>query len=403
MSITGPIKPYPDRADGFVVPAAEYNNLFDTLYNWLNNVLVTPVNALLAAPASASPAQNLFPARLTAVTGVPFPIADTTTSTIYLTALGGNLIGVYNTTSLAWDPKSLTADISLAVPSSTRGLYDIWVNWTGSALALSATAYNSVAATNNPAAAATPVAINTTSTSMFAVGDVISVSGGGNSEEVVITAISAGVSITVDSLANSYTTPTLWSNQPLSATTTQDGVLVKATDKSFRYVATVMVVNSTVIDSRTAGRCIGNFYNRMLRPVRSVATGTSYTAAASYTGRAASSKVIGQERILFVSPLVQETPFTVSRQELTSAAFAQRMCCYETIDNVDIPVSMNCNGAVAASFTVSSAVLVGGKHIIDDYVSSSAPGTVTFLVQTSTSLNGNAITLSGFTDGLVLN
>lgn len=67
----------------------------------------------------------------------------------------------------------------------------------------------SVQATNNPTSGSGKV-IEMEETTDFEVGDVVTVEDAGHTERATITAISAGISITVNSLTYSYTTPNVF-------------------------------------------------------------------------------------------------------------------------------------------------------------------------------------------------
>lgn len=74
-------------------------------------------------------------ARLTLVSGQP--VADQAAGgTLYLTPYRGNRVAVYSTTSLKWEVRTLS-EISLALSGLTAGKnYDVFLYWTGAALAI---------------------------------------------------------------------------------------------------------------------------------------------------------------------------------------------------------------------------------------------------------------------------
>lgn len=82
----------------------------------------------------------LCDARLTLTTGVAVTTSDVIgAGTLYLTPFLGNIVSIWDGTQ--WIERELTAEISLALSSLTSGKsYDVWVNWTGSELALTLSA-----------------------------------------------------------------------------------------------------------------------------------------------------------------------------------------------------------------------------------------------------------------------
>lgn len=392
--------PDSDLPNGYVVQNTDWNGMFDTLYNYLNSTVVPAINALQAAGTPTVGTQSLFNGRLTASTGVPFPQNDiASTATFYLTAYGGNLFGIFNPTSGVWAQQKLTSDISLAVPAGTRDLFDVYVSWSGTALVLTTSAYNTVTATNNPAAG-TAVVINVPATTAFTVGDCVSITGGGNAEDAIITVVTPGVSITVDWLASSYTAPVVHSQQPTAAIAYQDGVPVNSTSYGQRYVGTILVQNNILAD--TAGcRGVANYYNRVPRRVAAINTSTTYSQA---TGNKPcnASKVLGTERILVVAPQGTGllTPASINRQEYTTGSTAG-MAIIEEFDGTasayssyftssnNFPISLQC----------FSTFSTPGRHAIDDYFStSSSSSTITNIA----TINSVATQLSG-TSGWALN
>lgn len=136
--------------------------------------------------AIASGAQILYngfcQARLTAASGTPVPTSDQTAVTsIYCTPVGGNIIGLYDGSS-SWYAARLLSDISLAVGTLTIDCnYDIFAYNSGTVnnptLALCASSWYAITASNTTLAAGSNVVISVSNTSNFNVGDLVTISG----------------------------------------------------------------------------------------------------------------------------------------------------------------------------------------------------------------------------------
>lgn len=397
MTLPNVINPVGDLSDGHTVVASEWNGAFDTLYNDLNNSVIPAINALQAAGSTVDiAAQSLFGARLSVATGLPFPPSDTTSSTVYLTPMAHNMIGTYDPATGKWTARKLASDISLAVPAGVRDLYDIFTFWNsgGGSLALEASAaYKSQVATNNPAASGSPVVINMASTAAFAIGDTVSITDGSSQEEASITALVANTSITVDWLKNSFTTPTVRSNSPTDALTSQDGVLLKQSDPTRRYVGTILAIGGQVTDA-IAQRGIGNAYNRAPRPFQAVNTSASYSQPVA-TNMANQDKTLGKERVLWISPAGGgNTPFHYDRLEHNSG---QNGAMFQQLDGQNVGYS------AAITSTQFGMPLSGngktstiGRHVLDDYFKNTGGGA-------STITNIFSTLQCSYTNGWVLN
>lgn len=406
MSFPDVTNPYGDQVQGAVITPVIWNTMFDTLFNYLNNEVAPAINTL--QNTTYGNPQSLFNARLTVQSGVPFPSSDQNNqSTLYLTACGGDVIGLFTPGTSSWSTMLLNAgDISLVVPTATRDLCDIFVYNNNGVLALEADLYQTVNATSTPAAGSA-VVINVASTALFSVGDVISITDGTHSEEACITSIVTNTSITVDWLTNSFSSnPVLHTQQPSVALAIQDGVPVKGTDRSRRYVGTVFIVGSQVTDSR-AQRGVANFYNRMGRPIISANTATTWTQPASSYQASDASKTVGVERILVLNPAYTATPLNVRRVEYVSAGgtgttptFAMMV---EVIDGTALPygASIGANGLNVCPMTADFAAVVSsaGRHVIDDYFRNSfSSGSITLNSNISNGVQG-----AGYTSGWCLN
>lgn len=367
MSLPSVDKPLPDLDENYVVQPSDWNSMFDTLYNYLNSTVKDAIEALQDAPAPTVAAQGTFQARLTLQSGVAVPsVPQSAKPTLYLTNRGGNLIGQYDTANLDWVNRAFSVDLSLACPAGTRDLFDIWTWWNGSGLVLTATGYATQACTNNPAAG-TNVTCNMASTANFAVGDIVSITDGSNQEEARVAIVNAGVSIVLDNLLASYTTPTIRSNTPLEPITFQDGIPVRASDKSFRFAGTVMVIANALNDTLSL-RCIGNYYNRVERPFYH-ANNTNYTQATGLN-LANSIKTIGTAQTVFVTP--QGNMSTTYRLNRSIGYSNRNLEILEQIDGVMASSGgyINTTGATGlpGNLSLTGAVQGGGRHTILDWV-----------------------------------
>lgn len=381
MSISNIFPPYADLPNGYTVTEAEWNGQFNSIFNYLNNTVKPAVDALQAAPAPVVGAQHFFDARLTLQTGVPISSVDQSAkTTIYLTPYGGNLIGLYSTGTSSWSNYTIGSDVSLAVPSIKRQLFDVFVAQSSGTLIMEAGLYKNVTATNSPTAGTAKV-ITCADTSPFSVGMVISVSDGSNAEECVITSLSTNVSITVDWLAAGYTTPNLASQTPVTALEFQDGVLVKVGDHSRRYVGTVLTDASGQTHDTMSARLVANFYHPVPRPMLA----QQPTATWDYgfpvpTGWVPiqSSKTLGQERLLFVNAHYAE--FQAVHQRMGSGnAFAIGFDSTTAITGNPAfqPYNATSNGNIQMSAHVTSHTTVRGRHFLQTLLQVVSAGGIT--------------------------
>lgn len=204
--------------------------------------------------------------RLTLTSGTPVTTANVTAaSTLYFTPFNGNRISLYDGTS-AWTLNSFS-ETSLSLSGLIKGtLYDILGYLSGGTFTLEAVAWKKVTATNSPTSGSSKT-INISDTSTLAVGMEVSVKDGSNSEVAVITAVVANTSITVASLASSYTLPDIYGFQTrATALTTQNGVYVKSGATARRYLGTIRITTTTgQTEDSLSRRYVWNLYNRERR------------------------------------------------------------------------------------------------------------------------------------------
>lgn len=229
-----------------------------------------PTWAAWATPAT-------FQARLTGTTGVAVTTSDVTAiATIYLTAYKGYRVSLY--TSSKWTSYSLSSDVSLALTGLIKGAtYDLFLYDNTGTLTLEAVAWKKVASSSSPTSGSNKT-LNLTDTATLAVGMWVGIKDGSNSEIAVITAVVASTSITVASLANSYTTPDVYGYRArTTALTTQDGVYVKTGETNKRYCGSLTITSTTgQTEDSLQRRLVFNYYNRVSRPMQRLETTDSW-------------------------------------------------------------------------------------------------------------------------------
>lgn len=374
MTISNYTPATPDFDNGYTVTKDDWNDNFNNIGDYFNSIVKPAIDALQAAPAPNVGAQSFFNARLTLSSGIGITVNDVTgATTLYLTPHGGNLIGLYDTGNSSWSNYTLSADISIAVPTAVRDLYDVYVYQSGGNLALELVAYNTQQVTNNPAAGSS-VVCNVAATANFTVGDVISISDGSNQEDVLVTAVNTNVSVTVENLGASYTAPVLRSTVPTTPVTTLAGVPVKSGNATRRFVGTVLVINNALNDT-AAMRCIGNYYNRVDRSLAATPSGNSYNQATGSTA-ANASKVVGQERIIYIVPQPGvQTQWRINKTNVFNPG-------------AGIKSALNSDGALVARYgwgsasavqqitlNVTGQTLKAGRHFLQNWFVSIIGGT----------------------------
>jgi hypothetical protein len=216
--------------------------------------------------------QAICEGRLSLSNSVPAPITDIlAATTLYYLPYKGNRISLY--TGSTWQIYTIPSAGSGATSLSLSGLsasttYDVFLYSNAGTLTLDKLAWTSVTATNSPAAGSN-VTINLSNTSGVAVGSLVSIVDGArnsstglfNQETARVNTVNANTSIVVDTLFNSYTTPSVTYRSAV-----QDGILVKPGDATRRFLGTIRTTS-------TAGQCedsqlrrfVCNYYNRIAR------------------------------------------------------------------------------------------------------------------------------------------
>jgi len=242
----------------------------------------------IGKPAKASPEidprQNDF--RLTLTTAVPVTISDVTgAATLYWTPFKGRRFSLYD--GYAWI-EFAASEISIALTGLIKGVqYDVFCYDNAGTPTLELLAWKKVTATNSPTAGSAKV-INIADTSSLVVGMRVTVRDGSASEIAYITAIVANTSITVATLANSYTLPDVYGFKTRATDlTTQDGVYVKTGATTRRYIGTISISGTTTGQTEDSAqrRLVWNADNQVVKAVRYAITTASWTTVTSATIR----------------------------------------------------------------------------------------------------------------------
>ena len=176
------------------------------------------------------------------------------------------IASVDSTSQITLD-KTATADgtaIPLTIKAQPVTTYDIWAYDDSGTPKLEISKWMEITATNNPAAGSN-VVINISNTSGLAVYDTVGIENGdGTAEFATITAIVANTSITVYTLANSYTTPIIHLPLRTADLEVQDNIKVKSGDATRRYMGVVMTTTTAgYTESTIRYRRIQSYYNQV--------------------------------------------------------------------------------------------------------------------------------------------
>lgn len=294
-----------------------------------NTVLAGPSSGAAAIPAFRAlvhadlpQLQHICQGRLTLETGVPVSVSDQTAkTTLYFTPYKGGLVGLYSGT--AWVLRAFT-ELSIAVPSTTNTLYDVFIYDNAGAPTLETLAWNSPtngAITN--ATNATPIVVTYTGTDP-ANDQLVTIAGvGGNTAANGtwrIANINTGAkTFELKTLANgnstgngAFTTNGTWQRQDenqarATALTTQDGVLVKSGATTRRYLGTIRTTTTSgQCEDSLSRRFVWNYYNRVNRNLY-VSDATANWTYATLTWRGARDDLA--TRIQFVIGYAEEPLF----------------------------------------------------------------------------------------------
>lgn len=252
--------------------------------------------------------QGICQGRLTLTTGVPKPTADQLNAgTLYFTPMAGASVSTFNGSS--WTLNTGFTEKSITLATCIKNVtYDTFL--VDTTLVIELLAWASTIATSSPTAGSNKT-ISVPSTAGVAVGDWVTVVDGTNNEKARVNAFSTNVSITVDSLANGYTTPTVYKQSRATALVTQDGSLVKSgsTTRLFLGSFTATAGNGTTggqTESSLARRKLWNMYNRDELPM--VAQDPNASIAGNATNAflpTNGNKTAGQGRVEFTCGLVE--------------------------------------------------------------------------------------------------
>lgn len=202
--------------------------------------------------------------RLYGTTGLPNADA-TATSTVYFGPVGAvNQIDLWNGTGFTTRTFSETAyTLTALVP---RNIYDVYAYDNSGTLALDVISATPTQTASNSPVAGSSVTINIASTTGFAVGDMVTVVDGSNSETEQITALVASTSITVGTLAHSYTTPAVYDLNQRSSTAAQSitqGLITLNSDNTKRFVGSFFTLSATTTSDNASTRGIYSYLNHV--------------------------------------------------------------------------------------------------------------------------------------------
>lgn len=224
---------------------------------------------------SANVGPGSFSARLTLESGTAVPEDDQADkSTLYLTPYRGDRISLYSSADAAFTSYTLT-EISKALTGLVPNVgYAVWVKASGGVPVMEFEAFKKVVASNSPSAGSS-VTINISDTGSLAVGDVVTVKDGSNNEMAQIASLVANTSITVFTLANSYTTPDVYfSNELETALTYVEGVALKTGNTDCRFAGAFIATAADKTQDTAKRRLVANWDNAVPRPLYSLLTGS---------------------------------------------------------------------------------------------------------------------------------
>jgi len=225
--------------------------------------------------------QSVFNARMTLSSSDPVNLADTdNATTLYLLPYEGQQIGLLGVGDVVIHELG-TSGVSITNSSlDVLRVYDVFVYDSSGTLTLELTGWLQTTATNSPSSGSS-VSISVPDTGSLAAGDLVSVTDGSNAEICIVESFVADTSITVATLAASYTSPKVNFLQERT-TDIADSLVgkVKSGTTTRRYVGTLR----TVSDSGTAKfadtaseRLLWNAYNQVSKPGTAAESTSSWT------------------------------------------------------------------------------------------------------------------------------
>lgn len=248
-------------------------------------------------------------ARLTTVLGDPTGSASDV-STIYYTPFRGDKICLYDGTN--WNLHTLT-EISVAVPSTLFRVFNIYVYNNAGTLALETLDWSQTTGAISGATNATPVVLTLSSGHGLSSGDLVGIAGMGgltslNGKIWQLASVGATSATVVGSAGNgTYTSGGTWykvSGLTPATMLTQDGIPVKSSDATRRYVGVGMTTGVSGQTTVSISRCwLVNLYNQ-IDHVMTYFDATSHTYA-STTVRPWNNS--GEAHVDFLVPFSQPT------------------------------------------------------------------------------------------------
>lgn len=311
-----------------------------------------------------------FEARLTLISGDPFGLADASAvATLRLSPINGGRVSTSdsggNTTIT-----QLTGDITLSLASILANvIYDVWVldpSVNSGSIGLELLAWKKVTASNSPTSGSSKT-INISDTTGIANGSVVTVRDGSNNQTAVVSSFVTNTSITVASLATSFTTPDVYfPNTRATDVTRTNGTWYKDGDITRRYAGTLRGSAGGQCSSTNATRFLWNCHNRV--PLRLYATDTTDTwTLSSDNWRAANNNTTaGVGRTQFVIGLAEvkvKASYTTSNDNSgTGLIFAAGLALDSTTTSVVVPYVYSTYAAISkAEFSWTPSI---GFHFI---------------------------------------
>lgn len=249
-----------------------------------------------------------FEARLTLISGDPYGLADASAvSTLRLSPIEGGRVA----TSDGSNPtiNNLTGDITLSLSSILANVnYDIFVldpSVNSGSIGLELLAWKKVTASNSPTSGSSKV-ININDTTGIANGSVVTVRDGSNNQTAVVSSFVTNTSITVASLATSFTTPDVYfPNTRATAVTRTNGSWYKSGDQTRRYAGTLRGSANGQCSSTTSTRFLWNLHNKCLLRLYATDTTDTWTLSSDNWRAANNNTTAGVGRTQFVIGLAE--------------------------------------------------------------------------------------------------
>lgn len=301
---------YIGSTPGGIVATAPSNTRFVGQADSISSLVVTPNPPLTTAIESVinTRVKTLCNGRLTLASGVPVTTTDVTSaSTIYWTPYQGNEIGLYDASG--WTVMSFTETLLALGTLVNAQAYDVFAYNNAGTLAIESAEWKNAVVTMTIAA---PGAVTWTAHGMSTGNSVTFTTTGAlptgvsaNTQywitvvdvntfrlSTTMANVAAGTFITTSGTQSGVHT----AHQPQARQTElvlQDGVYVKTGATTRRYLGTFLATTTATTEDSLAKRCLWNYYNRVVRPMR-VYEATASWAYVTATYRQARASVVNQ-------------------------------------------------------------------------------------------------------------